>query len=44
MREIYAEADIMFFPSTYEGFGLPIIEAQATGRPVLTSHLEPMSS
>lgn len=44
MREIYAEADIMFFPSTYEGFGLPIIEAQATGRPVLTSHLEPMIS
>lgn len=34
----------MLFPSTYEGFGLPIIEAQATGRPVLTSKLEPMSS
>ncbi len=44
MREVYAEADIMLFPSTYEGFGLPIIEAQATGRPVLTSALEPMTS
>jgi glycosyltransferase involved in cell wall biosynthesis len=44
MKEAYAEADIMIFPSTYEGFGLPIIEAQATGRPVLTSRLEPMRS
>ena len=44
MRDIYAEADIMVFPSLHEGFGLPIIEAQATGRPVLTSRLEPMAS
>lgn len=44
VRNAYADADIMLFPSTYEGFGLPIIEAQATGRPVLTSKLEPMSS
>jgi glycosyltransferase involved in cell wall biosynthesis len=44
MRDVYANADIMLFPSTYEGFGLPIIEAQATGRVVLTSQLEPMVS
>ena len=35
--EAYREADLLFFASTYEGFGLPILEAQATGRPVLTS-------
>jgi glycosyltransferase involved in cell wall biosynthesis len=38
----YREADLVVFASTYEGFGLPIIEAQATGRPVITSNLSPM--
>ncbi|MBS1665956.1 MAG: glycosyltransferase family 4 protein [Bacteroidetes bacterium] len=38
----YQQCDILAFPSTYEGFGLPIVEAQATGRPLLSSNLSPM--
>jgi glycosyltransferase involved in cell wall biosynthesis len=42
MADLYRKADLVSFVSTYEGFGLPIIEAQATGRPVLTSGLHSM--
>lgn len=38
----YQQADIINFPSTFEGFGMPIIEGQATGRLVVTSNLSPM--
>lgn len=38
----YAEADMLLFPTTFEGFGLPILEAQLTGVPVVTSNLSPM--
>lgn len=37
MVRAYAEADVIAFASTYEGFGLPIIEGQAVGRPVVTA-------
>jgi glycosyltransferase involved in cell wall biosynthesis len=37
LAEQYRRAHMLLFASTYEGFGLPIIEAQATGRPVVTS-------
>jgi glycosyltransferase involved in cell wall biosynthesis len=37
--EQYRSADMLVFASTYEGFGMPIVEAQATGRPVVTSNI-----
>ncbi len=39
VREAYAASDVVVLASTYEGFGMPILEAQATGRPVVTSNL-----
>lgn len=38
----YLECDLVAFVSVGEGFGLPIIEAQASGRPLLTSDLSPL--
>jgi len=38
----YRAADLVVFASLYEGFGLPILEAQATGRPVITSNRSSM--
>jgi glycosyltransferase involved in cell wall biosynthesis len=38
----YINADIVTFCSTYEGFGLPIIEGQAVGRIVITSNASSM--
>ncbi len=35
----YASALAFLYPSKYEGFGLPVIEAMATGTPVITSNV-----
>jgi glycosyltransferase involved in cell wall biosynthesis len=38
----YEEADVVSLISTYEGFGMPILEAQAVGRAVITSNVYSM--
>jgi glycosyltransferase involved in cell wall biosynthesis len=38
MVQRYRDCDMVVFASTYEGFGMPIIEGNATGRPVVTSN------
>ncbi|MEI6650310.1 MAG: glycosyltransferase family 1 protein [Candidatus Moraniibacteriota bacterium] len=37
--ELLAGADVFVFPSLYEGFGLPVVEAQTVGVPVVTSEI-----
>jgi glycosyltransferase involved in cell wall biosynthesis len=39
LRIFYDEAKIFVFPSLYEGFGLPPLEAMAHGTPVITSNV-----
>jgi glycosyltransferase involved in cell wall biosynthesis len=39
LRTFYDQAKIFIFPSLYEGFGLPPLEAMAHGTPVVTSNL-----
>lgn len=43
IKAAYEACDLVSFVSLYEGFGMPVIEAQAVGRPVLTSAIEPIS-
>lgn len=42
IRTEYFEADIIVFCSKYEGFGLPVIEAQAMKKPIVTSNISPL--
>jgi len=42
MSEVYADADLMVFPSQYEGLGLAAIEAAVAGVPMVMSRLAPL--
>ena len=39
LNGLYNACDLLIFPSLYEGFGLPIVEAFAAGLPVVTSRI-----
>ena len=43
MVAAYRLADVLVFPSVVEGFGLAVIEAMASGLPVVTSAIEPFT-
>jgi alpha-1,3-rhamnosyl/mannosyltransferase len=38
LSALYAGAQLFVYPSLYEGFGLPVLEAMASGVPVITSN------
>jgi len=42
LLSLYRRCDVLFFASYYEGFGVPILEAQKVGRPVITSNFGAM--
>jgi glycosyltransferase involved in cell wall biosynthesis len=39
LQQLYRRARGLVYPSLYEGFGLPVLEAMAMGCPVITSHV-----
>jgi glycosyltransferase involved in cell wall biosynthesis len=43
LTALYNQCAAFIFPSYSEGFGWPVIEAQACGAPIITSNLKPMT-
>lgn len=43
LSALYRDAGALFYPSLYEGFGFPILEAMASGCPVVTSNRSSMA-
>lgn len=39
LQRLYTNAELLVYPSFYEGFGLPVVEAQLCGCPVVTSNI-----
>lgn len=42
IRQIYERTDIVIYPTLYEGFGRPVIEAMSFGIPIIATDLEPI--
>lgn len=42
LRALYRNATALVYPSLYEGFGLPLLEAMASGTPVIASNVASM--
>lgn len=40
---VYRNAELFIYPSLHEGFGLPLLEAMASGVPVICSRIEPLT-